>query len=1027
MERLVTTPLEITLAGMPGLKATHSKSLFGLTHLRNVFHYGVEYDHARQEVINRLAMINQPLPTGVTPQISPASPIGEIFRYTLKSPRDAVGNEIYTLNDLKALQDWLVEREFRRVPRIIDVTSYGGTVKRYEIQPDPDRLKRFGITLAQLSNALANSNANVGGEYLIQGRTVKIIRCIGVIGGGKDPMEATFAMKSPEEAAKYLRDQEKIRCEQIRDIVITSNNYGPVRVDDIVQGGPLPFKGAPRTEGVIVSNQTRLGRVSQDRAMWVQTYGRDFGPHWVRKKVPEKVLADLGPLKGRDFKEQDAFSNEVGKLLSGDERNRYQQLVINHAVNWRSMDVKVQCVVLMRKGEQSLPSLEGVKAKVEVLNKPGRLLPGVQLEPYYDREELVHLTTHTVTHNLLVGIALVTMILLMFLSNVRTALIVAVNIPLALLFAFTILYIRGKSANLLSIGAVDFGIIVDSAVIMVENVYRHLASGEHSELPLKDRILRSCSEIDRALLFSTGIMVCAFIPLFTMHGAEGELFGPMGADLRFRARRRLAFGVDVYSGSVSFVFPQLEADRGEFPGALLEKPLPVAIAALSQSPGGDAGSDVEPGGDHGGVAFAASRPRVHARAGGREPLDPARVFPVHVSLDASMDPIKKARAIMRSASYPEVDSIVVQMGRPDDGTDPGAYNNVEIFAPLKPETAWPVVKRPNGEYTRRTRHEIVSDMSAELEHKIPGVEWAFSQYIRDNVMECISGVKGDNSVKIYGPDLNRLEELAEWTKKELAQIPGLHDLGIYHVMGQSNFEFVVDQEKCKRWGVQTADVDNVINTAVHGNPLSQMIEGEKTFDITLRWPGVKRQDETSILEIPVDIGNVNLTPGFMPGTQQTPFTGGASGPTTGGTSVPYPAHVSVNIASFTPYLPRLRLKDLVSPVDDLGQPNPTGSYTRPGGSMITREQGKRFIAVKFSVREDRDLASAVEDVKTAISHKFTPPYRVEFGGEFEQMEDAEGRAACFTFRHPWAKTHLHAALPRLPFASGRRGDPVERF
>src|SRR5947209_7982042 len=235
MERQVTTPLEITLAGMPGLKGTYSKSLFGLSHLRNVFHYGHDYDKARQEVINRLQMITQPLPAGVTPLISPASPIGEIYRYTLKTPKDKLGNEVYTLNDLKALQDWLVEREFRRVPRIVDVTSSGGTVKRYEIQPDPERLKRFGITLAQLQNALANSNANVGGDFLVQGRTVQMVRCRGLLGGGRDPMEQAIAMRTPQEAAKYLRDEDQKRLGEIRDIVITSVNNTPVRVDDVVQ------------------------------------------------------------------------------------------------------------------------------------------------------------------------------------------------------------------------------------------------------------------------------------------------------------------------------------------------------------------------------------------------------------------------------------------------------------------------------------------------------------------------------------------------------------------------------------------------------------------------------------------------------------------------------------------------------------------------------------------------------------------------------------------------------------------------
>jgi cobalt-zinc-cadmium resistance protein CzcA len=990
MERLVTTPLEITLAGMPGLKATHSKSLFGLTHLRNVFHYGVPYDQAKQEVINRLAMINQPLPPGVTPQISPASPIGEIFRYSLKTPKDLLGNEIYTLNDLKALQDWLVEREFRRVPKIIDVTSFGGTVKRYEIQPDPDRMKRYGITLTQLSNALANSNANVGGDYLIQGPNAKVVRCIGVIGGGRDPMEKAFGMKTPEEASAYLREQERLRCNEIRNIVITSNNYKPIKVDDIVDGGPLQYTEAPSNRGVIVGNQTRLGRVSMDRFMGYKLTPASLAG--LRAEgLPETVLLELEPLRVKEFKDENVFSSELRNVLRGEERDRYLELILGQAGNWRHSDEKVQCVVLMRKGEQSLPALEGVKAKVAELNQPGRLLPGVTLEPYYDREELVHLTTHTVVHNLLVGIGLVTVILLMFLSNVRTALIVAINIPLALLFAFSVLFLRGKSANLLSIGAVDFGIIVDSAVIMVENIYRHLASGEHRDLPLKQRILLSCSEIDRALFFSTAIMVCAFIPLFTMHGAEGELFGPMAQTYAFALGGALFMALTL-TPVLCLLFFRNFKPVGEnimvrflknrylwqlgvclkyrwVTIALMVGLLVVTVLWPMQKVGREFMPELEEG-------------NLWIRA----------VFPVHISLDATMDPIKKAREIVTSGRYPEVSAIVVQMGRPDDGTDPGGYNNVEIFAPLKAESEWTEVTRPNGQKIRRTHHQIVADLSAELQDKVPGVEWAFSQYIRDNVMECISGVKGDNSIKIYGPDLNKLEELAEQTKKVLSEIRGIHDTGIYHVMGQSNFEFLVDKDKCDRWGVLVSDVNNVINSAVHGNPLTQMIEGEKTFDVTVRWPLVKRQDESSILEIPVDVSNVNISQGLTPGSTQTPWTGAATGPATGGTSNPNPASQgSVANTTYNSFLPRLRLKDLVSPVDQYGQRDPTGSFTRPGGSIITREQGKRFIAVKFSVREDRDLASAVEEVKEKTAHLFHAPYRVQFGGEFEQMEDAEGR------------------------------------
>jgi cobalt-zinc-cadmium resistance protein CzcA len=932
MERQVTTPLEITLAGMPGLKGTYSKSLFGLSHLRNVFHYGFDYDKARQEVINRLQMITQPLPTGVTPLISPASPIGEIFRYTLKTPRDILGNETYTLNDLKALQDWLVEREFRRVPRIIDVTSSGGTVKRYEVQPDPERLKRYGITLSQLQNALSNSNANVGGDFLIQGRTVQMVRCIGMLGGGRDAMEKAFAKKTPEQAAKLMRAEDQKRLGEIRDIVITSVNNVPVRIDDVVEGGPLPYRGAPSTQGVVVGYQTRLGRVSLD-----------------------KLITDS----------------------KGEER-------------WRREDEKIQGIVLMRKGEQSLPSIEGVKEKVLELNEPGRLLPGVSLEPYYDREDLVHLTTHTVQHNLFVGMILVTLILLMFLNNVRSALIVAVNIPLALLFAFAVLFLRGKSANLLSIGAVDFGIIVDSSVIMVENIYRHLSAGEHAELPLKDRILKASREIDKALFFSTAIMVCAFIPLFTMSGAEGELFGPMAQTYAFALGGALLMALTLTPVLCLLFFRDIKPTRDNFMVRFLKarylrqlaiclryRGITLALMGLLMlvtclGPLAHMGREFMPELEEGNLWIRA-------------------IFPVHVSLEAVKDPIHRARQIMSSGRYPEVEAIMVQAGRPDDGTDPGGFNNVEFFVPLKPEGDWPEVKRPDGEQKVRTRYEIIRDMKAELEAKLPGIEWAFSQYIRDNVMEAISGVKGDNSVKIYGPDLERLEELAEKTKKLLTGIRGLTDLGIYRIMGQANLEFAVDKEKCKRWGVQVADVNNVINSAVHGAPFTQMVEGEKTFDVTLRWPMHRREDRTSILDIPVDIANNTLTPGSMPSAPQTTITGPQTGVSPTGTQVPNPALVSQGIAAYSIFLPRLRLRDLVSPVGEDGRPDPDASFTRPGGSIITREQGKRFIAVKFSVREDRDLASAVEEVKEKVAPLIPPGYRVAFGGEFEQMQDAEFR------------------------------------
>jgi cobalt-zinc-cadmium resistance protein CzcA len=938
MERQVTIPLEIALAGMPHLKTTLTKSLYGLSHVRNVFAYGYDYEKARQEVINRLQFV-QGLPQGVNALLSPANPIGEIYRYTLKSPTNVLGQPIYTLNDLKALQDWLLEREFRRVPGVIDVTSQGGTVKRYEVHPDPERLKAMGITLQQLQNALASSNANVGGDYLFRGRTTLMVRMVGVIGGGKDPIEQAIAMKTPQEAAQFLRAEEQQRMREIRSIVITANDYVPVCIDDIVDGGPILSTGTVSTRGVVVGYQTRLGRLSQDTPL-------------------------------------DASNKE-----------------------WHREFEKVQGIILMRKGEQSLPTLYAVKAKVDELNgidpetglrkKAGRLLPGVSLEPYYDRIDLVNATTRTVEHNLLMGIALVSMLLFMFLSNVRTAVIVAINIPLALLFAFSVLFLRGKSANLLSIGAVDFGIIVDSSVIMVENIYRHLTTAHDTELPLKERIYRACSEIDKALFFSTAIMVCAFLPLFTMSGSEGELFGPMAQTYAFALGGALFMALTLAPVLCMLFLKHVTPVQDNFMVRLLKNNYLRNLDRCLRH------RFVLLGLMGGLLVLTIAVPLAHVGREFMPELDEGNlwiraIFPVHVSLDAVAAPIRKVREIMGSPDYPEVEAIVVQAGRPDDGTDPGGYNNVEFFVPLRPEREWPVVERPNGQRKRRTRQEIIEDMSAEFAAKLPGIEWSFSQYIRDNVMEAISGVKGDNSVKIYGADLSTLEELADRTKDVISAIPGISDVGIYRIMGQSNLEFAVDKEKCKAWGVQVADVNAVVNSAVHGAALTQMVEGEKTFDITLRWPQNRRDDPAALLEIPVDIQNNTLTSSTAASASQTRWSGPQNGPSSFGTSVPLPATAGANIAMPRSFLPRLTLGQLVSPVGDDGRPWRYGDFVRPGGSIITREQGKRFIAVKFSVR-DRDLAGAVDAVRERIHDLYPAGYRFEMGGEFEQMQSAEGR------------------------------------
>ncbi len=1083
IERQVTTPLEVTFAGMPGLKTTRSKSLFGLSHLRNQFEYGFDYKDARQEVINRLPFA-QRLPPGVQPQISPQSPTGEIFRYTLRNPKDRNGNDIYTLNDLKALQDWVLEREFRRVPRIIDVTSSGGTVKRYEVRPDPDRLKRYGVTLQQLQAALTNSNQNAGADLVTQGHGILNVRSVGLFGGGLDPVEqvlgfvqqelddyvknrlveetvfgktasdelkrrvrdalagrqldrpllererefvqtiqrlqaadlakkkasppltekeqalrraiervqaavllrstvdppltdeeqelgralerireriqtglarrqadppltdedrrdvAEIEQRAAVRAAARLRQEESRRVHEIRQTVIASINNRPVKIDHIVEGGPLTPGDPVSAQGVVVGYQTRLGRVSLSKP----AEGPDTaGTYRVNESSPSR--------KG-----------------------------------WRDEDDKVQCIVLLRKGEDSPPALDDVRKKVQELNDPesGRMLPGVEIEAYYDRGRLIEVTTETVEENLFLGMVLVMAILLMFLSNVRTALIVAINIPLALLFAFALLFLRGKSANLLSIGAVDFGIIVDSSVIMVENISRHLGSGEYAHLPLKQRILRACREVERPLLFSTVIMVCAFIPLFTMHGPEGQLFGPMAETYAFALAGALVLAIGLAPVLCALLFRNFQPVHDNFLVRFLKnrylRQLRLCLnyrwltllffgglMAMTVFLLPSLGREFMPQLEEGNLWITAT-------------------FPLNSSMDRVAEDIDKARAIM--ASYGEVEVLVPSIGRPDDGTDPTGYYRVEVFTPLKPMKEWPRLVEEkgwrrylHGAKRQRTKEELVLAMNQELRDTVPGVDWNFSQYIRDNVMEAMSGVKGDNSIKIFGPDLDKLEDLAADVKNRLERITGIQEVGTFHIQGQSNLEFRIDLDKCAKWGVSAADVNNLIQCAVGGQAQTTMIEGEKLFDVTLRWPQHLRASETSILDMQVDITN----------NQVVPVAGPSLTPSSTGTGIAPPATVGSQTNTANPLnYPRIKLRDLVSPVGRNGAPDPQGAFERPAASTIYREQGRRMIAIKFNVRE-RDLASAVAEAKDKTKDLFRSPYRAVWDGEFNEMERAEQR------------------------------------
>ncbi len=940
MERLVTVPLEVALSGMPGLKNMRTKSLFGLTYVNTQFEYGYPYKEARQEVINRMSTAD--FPPEVSPQISPRSPIGEILRYSLASPKDDDGKPIYSLNDLRSIQTWTLERTFRRIPGIVDVTSMGGTMKRYEIRPDPNRMKRYGVTLEQLQTAISKSNSNVSGDYLTQGDMAAVVRGLGLFGRGRDPVQPTLGLKSPRLAALHLRSEEDRRLLAIRKITLKSTNNLPIRVDDIVEGGPLQPGDSVNSRGVVVSNLTRLGKVALSRPQ-VDAEG-------------ELIL------------------DETGQRV------------------WTDEDEIIQGLVLLRKGAESLPALQRIKATIDELNNtPGSLPPGIKIQVFYDRTTLIKTTTETVEENLLVGICLVTVILLMFLSNVRSAIIIAINLPLALLFAFAVLFFRGQSANLLSIGAVDFGIIIDSTVIMVENIYRVLSSGKYAELPMKERIIRASTEIQRALFFSTIIMVCAMLPLFTMRGPEGQLFRPMAETYAFAIGGALLLALTIAPVLCLLFFKNLKPTSDNFfvkylkHGYLrnLEYCLNhrwLVVIAFGMMIVGTIvalpflGREFMPALEEG---------HIWARA----------TFPVGVSLNENADKSRIVREIMRK--YPEVELVVNQIGRPESGTDPTGFYSSEFFIPLKPQENW-VATVPTtgwrkwfGAIRPRTKPELVRELSDELTTALPGVNWNFSQVIRDNVLEVLSGVQGENSVKIIGNDLEQLEELGKQAVAAMVDIPGIKDVGYYRIKGQANVELPIDREKCALWNVSVANVNDVIETAIGGKTVSQMVEGEKSFDITIRWPESLRRDLTSILDIPVVVtDNIVIAP------PQSGKDTGAALSTTGFTG----AQPDITGSSRGGILPETmtqpveRLRDLVTPQGtDLDGPlSADGQFVRSGVSTISHEEGKRMVAIKFSVR-DRDLAGAVSDAQAAVRKLIPRGYRDEWSGEFKNMEEGEGR------------------------------------
>src|SRR3954451_23407767 len=712
MERLVGIPLETALNGMPGLEDLRSTSIAGLTDIKCQFAYGTDYRAARQEVINRLG--DAGLPSGVQPRLSPWSPTGEIVRYVLEG-------DGYTTNQLKAVQDWVLNRELRRVPGVIDVTGYGGTVKQYQVLIDTRLLTQYNVTLAQVEDAINRSNANVGGDLLTMGSQSHNVRALGLVGEGVDPLDPAKVENAFAIEADKLDD--------IQNVVITSREGEPIYVRQVAK--------------VEIGHRPRLGKA------------------------------------GRLLKEQD------GKPV------------------WQDEDDVVEGIVLMRKYEKSLVTANAVGEKLKDIERRHLLPRGMSIRVFNQRADLVHVTTHNVLHNLVVGMALVAAVLFVFLGDLISAAIVALVIPLALLFSVSVLYIQGESANLLSIGAVDFGIIVDSSVIIVENISRHItAHGVDRLRPLIERIADASHEIERALFFSTMIIVCAFIPLFAMTGPEGALFGPMAKTYAFAICGALTIAVTLAPVLCSFLFKNKTEEKDTIVDRMMKGGYVRALvwvlrhrvitllfmggllaftATLIPTLGGEFMPQLEEG-------------NLWIRA----------ILPRTVSLESASKMAPRLREVI--ASVPEIKGVMSHIGRPDDGTDVTSFFNVEFNAPLKPMEEW----RPG-----MTRENIQDELTEKF-RQFPGVNFNFSQLIRDNVEEALSGVKGANSIKLFGSDLRKLEDAGQRIVTILQSVRGIENVGLFHIVGQPNLVIKIDRRECARYGVNVSDVESVVQVAIGG-------------------------------------------------------------------------------------------------------------------------------------------------------------------------------------------------------------------
>ncbi len=791
VERLITVPVEVEMNGIPRMTILRSISLYGLSDVRLTFRDGTDNYFARQQVFERIADLN--LPTGVTPSVAPLfSPSGLIYRYVLQSPDRSP-------MELKTIEDWIVERQYKSVPGVADDSGLGGETMQYQVLLDPAKIAGAGLSVPQIVTALAANNGNAGGGFYSQGGQFYYVRGLG-------------RLHTPED---------------IGNVVLAVHNGIPTLVKDIGR--------------VVIDHAPRLGQ---------------FG--------------------------------------------------------YQDQDDAVEGVILMRTGEKTQEVLKRVEAKTQDLNR--NILPkDVKIHTFYDRSDLISLTTETVESNLLRGMVLVVIVLVFFLYDVRAGLIVATAIPLALLFAFICLDLRDVSANLLSIGAVDFGILVDGAVVMVENIFRQIAARRGQPLQLGKIIADAAAEVDRPIFYAVAVIVASFLPIYVLSGPSGKLFTPMADTMIFALVGSLVVTLTLLPVLCSWAFrrgvrerrnPGFEAVRSAYTRGLdfcLAHPWATTLASVLALGGSlllipGIGAEFMPHLDEGALWVRAT-------------------MPYTISFEESRKIAPQVRAILRS--FPEVTVVASEHGRPDDGTDPTGFFNVEFFVGLKPYREW------NGAY--RTKAELIEAVNEKLQ-AFPGIIFNYTQPAEDAVDEAETGLKSALAVKVFGVDLQTLEAKGKAIKRVLEGVRGIKEITLVQELGQPSLTVNIDRAKIARYGLNVADINGLIEAAVGGAAATQVVQGEKQFDLVVRL-------EQQFRDNPEEIRNILVA-------------------TPDGSQIPLKEFADIRVEN--------------------------------GASFIYREDNSRYIGVQFSV-EGRDLAGAVEDAQKQVSAQVSLPegYRLDWGGEYK--------------------------------------------